>query len=483
MNLIPKWLRRKELPRTLAPAYSTGGGGWGGWDWWGVIKESFTGAWQRDIEISATCVLAQTTVFSCVTLITGDISKLRIKLVKQNTPPLGIWKEVSSPAFSPVLTKPNKFQNRIDFFEQWVLSKLRTGNTYVLKVRDGRGLVVQMYVLDPGRVVPLVSEDGQVFYQLSPDNIAGGNVLESVVVPASEIMHDRFNCLFHPLIGLSPIFACGLAATQALEIQRSSTRFFKNGAKVGGILTVPGAITKEKAEAMSTKWNDGYTGENAGKVAVLGDGVKFQQLTMTSADAQAVEQLKLAAEQVCSTFHIPAYMVGVGQAPAYNNIEALNQQYYTQCLQKLIEQIELCLDEGLGLLAAGFGSEFDITQLLRMDTAARYEAHSKGIGAGFLKPNDARRAEDLDDVEGGDDCYLQEQNFSLKALAKRDAQDDPWASRSTPPAAATPPPVDDEAAADAEDEAADDDEEARAFTLLFLKELDANFAQVPHGGA
>ncbi|WP_416380911.1 hypothetical protein, partial [Klebsiella pneumoniae] len=33
-------------------------------------------------------------------------------------------------------------------------------------------------------------------------------------VPAREVIHDRFNCLFHPLIGLSPIYAAGLAAMQ-----------------------------------------------------------------------------------------------------------------------------------------------------------------------------------------------------------------------------------------------------------------------------
>jgi hypothetical protein len=48
----------------------------------------------------------------------------------------GIWKEVDVAAFSPVLRKPNRYQNRIKFIEQWVVSKLLHGNTYVLKQRD-----------------------------------------------------------------------------------------------------------------------------------------------------------------------------------------------------------------------------------------------------------------------------------------------------------------------------------------------------------
>jgi hypothetical protein len=37
-------------------------------------------------------------------------------------------------------------------------------------------------------------------------------------------------------------------------------------------------------------------------------------------------------------------------------------------------------------------------------------------------------------VEGGDSAYLQQQNFSLEALAKRDAQPDPFGTSPKPPA-------------------------------------------------
>ena len=93
----------------------------------------------------------------------------------------GIWQETTSPAFSPVLRKPNPFQTRIQFWESWILSKLLSGNAYVLKVRDSRSVVVGLYVLDPSRVAPLVTADGDVYYQLRADNLAG--IADSVTVP------------------------------------------------------------------------------------------------------------------------------------------------------------------------------------------------------------------------------------------------------------------------------------------------------------
>jgi phage portal protein BeeE len=153
------------IRKSLVPASRSSG------SWQPLIREPFTGAWQRNLEIRKDSVMAFHADFACRTLIASDIAKLRVKLVAQDDD--GIWTEVRNPAYSPVLRKPNDFQNRIQFFESWVLSKLQTGNTYVLKQRDQRGVVAKLFVLDPMRVQALVAPDGSVFYQLSAYDVAG----------------------------------------------------------------------------------------------------------------------------------------------------------------------------------------------------------------------------------------------------------------------------------------------------------------------
>lgn len=388
---------------------------------WGLIKESFTGAWQQNVEVKYDTVVCNPTVFRCMGLISSDVAKMRVRLVSQDDD--GIWTETTSASFSPVLRKPNRFQNRIQFFENWVLSKLSRGNTYVLKGRDSRGVVTSLYILDPNRVTPLVAPDGSVFYELQTDALAG--IAEtSVTVPASEIIHDRFNTLFHPLVGLSPIYACGLAAVQGIRIQSNSAAFFGNGSKPGGVLTAPGAISDETAARLKAHWDNNYSGDNVGKVAVLGDGLTYVGLAVTAVDAQLIEQLKWSSETICSCFGVPAHMAGVGAAPADNNVEARTQQYYSQCLQVLIESVELCLDEGLGLDAkkdgATYGTEFDLDDLLRMDTATQVKTLREGVVGGLVKPNEGRKKLGLKPVAGGDAVYLQQQNYSLAALNERD---------------------------------------------------------------
>jgi len=441
-----------EFSKAMSPVADRG---------WHLVQDWYPGAWQADEPVKVEQQLAFFAVYACVTLISQDMGKLRPKLVERRAK---IWEEVTAASpFLPVLRRPNRYQNHIQFKESWAISKLTWGNAYGLKERDGRGIVTAIYILDPARVVPLVAEDGSIFYQLDQDNLSGLAEAQ-VIVPASEIIHDRVNCLFHPLVGIPPLYASTVISQQGLAIQKQGKSFFANGARPSGILTAPGEIGDDTAKRLKDHWNQNYTGEKAGSVAVLGDGLKYEQMAMNSTDAQMVEQLKLTAEQVCTAFHVPAFKIGVGSMPTFQNGEILNQIYYDNCLQSHIEQYELCMDDGLGIgegvVVNGreLGVELDLDGLSRMDPSTQVKNFSEGVSGGVLRPNEARRRLDLPDVPGGDSVYLQQQNWSLEALARRD---------SAPPSPATPAPP---AATDTNNVAAGD--EARELAELVRKALE-----------
>jgi HK97 family phage portal protein len=437
--------RARTPPVPGAPVAGSGG-------WWPIVREPYTGAWQKNDEITVPSTLSYSAVFACTTLIAQDIGKLPLRLVEQDAD--GIWTEIYSPAFSPVLAKPNRYQITPKFLESWMVSKLTFGNTYVLKQRDDRGVVVALYVLDPTKVRPLVTPDGAVYYELQTQELAG--VETQVTVPAREIIHDLMVPLFHPLCGVTPIYACGMVALQGLSIQQNSTNFFANGSSPGGVLLVPGELPEEKAQKIYQNWIDKYTGANAGKVAILTAGVTYEPLTVNASDAQLIDQLKWTVEQICSAYHVPAALIDSSHQPPYANSEPLIQMYYSQCLQCLIVALELALDHGLGLVDVPgkvYGTEFDVDALIWMDSTTKTKIATDAIIGGVLSPNESRaKYFGLGAVDGGDTPYLQQQQFSLAALAQRDAND-PFAK---PPSA---PP-----AAPAED--AGDDMDAKAFAAL-----------------
>jgi HK97 family phage portal protein len=404
---------RSSLRAVFAPGASSPAGSQGGW--MPIVHEPYTGAWQKNDELRLETVLANPVVFRCVSLIASDIGKLPCRLVAVDAN--GIWHETTSPAFSPVLRVPNRYQTPAQFFEAWMFSKLLWGNTYVLKDRDQRGVVTTLYVLDPCRVKPLVSPDGAVYYELQTNDLAGIPTSEgTLVVPAKEIIHDRWNCAFHPLVGLSPLYACGGAAAQGLAMQSASTSFFSSGGRPSGMLIAPTEIDPETARRLSETWHN----LGSGKTAIVGNGMKYEAVGASAEESQWIEQAGWTAKTIAGCFGVPISMVDSSQQPPYANNEASTLQYHSQCLQTHLTKIEDALDAGLEL-PAPYGTEFDLDDLIWMDTATKTKAAHDAISAGAMSPNEARlKYFGLGPVPGGDTPYLQAQYWPLADLAARE---------------------------------------------------------------
>lgn len=400
-----------------------------GWPYW-------QGA--TSVDLSPDRALGNWAYFACLTLIASDIGKL--------APQLKAWDDadqiylvVKSNAVSPVLTTPNGYETWPKFMQRWTLSKVGRGNAYALKVRDNRGVVVQLHILDPDRVTPMVSDSGDVFYRLNYDRLAGIPDAD-VVVPASEIIHDRMYCIFHPLVGLSPVFANCLAAVQGLEIQGMYAKFFKNSAVPSGVLVTPQRIEDALALKYKTAWETNFGGENRGRTAVLGNGLDYKALTQSAVDSQVIDQLKLSAEMVCSTFHVPPWKIGIGPLPA-QSAEVMNITYYSDCLQSLITETQAALRDGLDLAQKGYTLHFNLDDLLLMDTNTQMDVITKGVQGRVLAPNEGRQKLNKPPVDGGDVVLAQHQDHSLAAIAARDAGPDPFGATAKPnnPAADVPP--------------------------------------------
>lgn len=421
------------------------------------IFESFAGAWQRGFIVDPTEeITAFSGVFSCLSLISKDIGKLGRPCLKKFNKTDQIWEQHDNTAYSPLLRRPNRYQTWNQFLAYWILSKFIFGNAYILKEREqnNRKIVRALYILDPRRVIPLIAPDGEIYYQIGGDWLAGiQNGLP--YCPSAEIIHDRHTCLFHPLVGVGPIYAAAVSATQGRRIQKNSALFFQNMSRPSGQLTAPGTINETTAKRLKETFEAEFAGQNVGRLLVAGDGLKFEPFTIPAEQAQMIEQLKWTVEDVARAFQMPLYKIGAGTMPAMANVGALNLEYYEQTLQPHIEDIETLLDLGCEL-SDDLGMELDLDTLLRMDPKTRAETDEIRVRSATLSPNESRRAWNLPPKTGGSALYLQQQNYSLEALAKRDASDDPFGTKQPAaapgaPAAANDDQLPDDAAAKALD--------------------------------
>jgi hypothetical protein len=243
-------------------------------------------------------------------------------------------------------------------------------------------VVKALYVLDAQRVTPL-SDDGGVYYQLSKDYLVGAG-RDTITIPAREIIHDMMVSLWHPLVGVSPIYACGMSATMGNRIQANSTRFFQNMSRPSGHADRAWHDLRRDAARLKKHFEENFSGATTSGASdgrrrrpeVRADGA------IPAHDAQLIEQLKWTVEDVARCFHVPMYKLG-GKEPVRTSVESLNQTYYNDCLQALIESAEACSTKGSASPAPGYHTEFDLEGLMRMDTAARYKSEGQG-GQGRL---------------------------------------------------------------------------------------------------
>jgi len=413
----------------------------------GYVHEPFPGAWQMNKE----CWGPQgvfSAVFACITIIAGDIAKLPPLIYR--TLPNGAREPAPAHPAQRVLEKPNSYQTRVDFWGQFMSCALFAGNTYVLLVRDERGVVTQMHILDPRRVTVNVAPDGSVFYYIGAiDQLA--QLLKTEYIPARDIMHHRLLTLNHPMIGITPLYAAGVSAMTGQTIQQNSFAFFANMSRASGVLTAPGKISPELATRLKSEWDTNFKGGQMGRTAVLGEGMKWEPLTISAADAQLIEQLRWSVEDVARCFRVPSYMLTDANRISFKNAEQLARQYYAQTLQYHIESIETRIDAAFDLTGDVY-CEFDLSALLRMEFDARMAAYQTAIQSGVLAINEARKLEQLPPAEGGEEPLVQMQYRPLSM-----AGDPVDASVSASPAPPPPPPAD-----DPDDEPTPEDEETQA---------------------
>lgn len=444
MGLLARIDRQRAIPvnlQTTTQAVS---------NWWSTIHEPFTGAWQMNVtEETRQTLLKFPAIYSCVTGISRDISKMPWNLMKEDDDE--IWNKIRSGSpWLPVLRKPNHFQIPLEFVDSWVTSLLIHGNTYVLKERDQRGIVNRMYVLEPTRVIQLVASDGAVYYELKLDYLSGINedFLQDLInrygrvaVPASEIIHDKMTPLWHQLVGVSPLYAAALAGTMGRRIQDDSTQFFSNAALPGGIITGPARISDPAALRLKTAFEANFGGANRGKIAVLGDNLQFTPMRQNADNSQVDEQYRNVIEDVARAFHYPMWKLG-GPMPPYTHPDVAQTQYYQDCLHPIVQSIEGHLFDGLSL---PLGTEvwFDEEELMRMDIGALIKSNNDA--SDWMETNEQRKRFNLRKTKGGDAVYKQQQEHSLAALEKRDNRPDPFSTSPAPapeppaPKAATPP--------------------------------------------
>jgi len=377
----------------------------GGWHELSPLEDG----WQRNL--SPWLIKACGAAYACKWVISRTIASMPARHMRRLDN--GGREEIKTSPLSRMLRNPNWYQTRSDFFLNLVFELLSYGNAYVLVYRDDSSRIESMHIVPAGSTEPyIVSDTGEVFYAVGNNPLIGDI---RVLIPARDVMHIRMHTPRHPLIGVSPIKYATLAININTSVASNQAAFFSNMSRPSGVLTTEEKLTKEQMEALRQAWYSKSKGLNAGEVPILGWGLKWNPMTITSEDAQLIEAYRMSIEDIARVFDVPLAMIGDYTKATYNNTEQLINNWLSQGLGFHMSHIELAIARLFRLSPEEY-VHFDESELLRTDFNGRVDGLTKGIIGGLYSPNEARRREGLPEVEYGSEPRLQAQVVPLSQI-------------------------------------------------------------------
>ncbi len=352
--------------------------------------------------------MQMTAVYACVRILSEAIAGLPLHLYRYRKDG-SKEKAIDHPLYLLLHDEPNPEMSSFVFRETLMTHLLLWGNAYAQIIRNGKGEVVALYPLMPNKMTVSRDENGKLYYlyQKSQEEMVKGDAY-TVKLHQSDVLHIP-GLGFDGLVGYSPIAMAKNAIGLAIATEEYGAKFFANGATPGGILEYPGAI--KDPEKVRESWNRGFSGsQNAGKVAVLEEGMKYTPISIAPEQAQFLETRKFQINEIARIFRVPPHMVGDLDKSSFSNIEQQSLEFVKYTLDPWVVRWEQAIQRSL--LSPDEKKicfvKFNLEGLLRGDYQSRMNGYAIGRQNGWMSANDIRELENLDLIskEDGGDLYL-----------------------------------------------------------------------------
>lgn len=335
--------------------------------------------------------------------------------------------------FQRLILRPNRWQYHFRWMVMMFGHLALRGNCYSQIVRNRRGEVAQLIPMHPARVTVEQTARGYLRYILDADDRSKRQEFDQ---------EEVFHCTAlttDGLVGLCPITVARRMFEERMASKEYRARFYENSAQPAGILKMPGALKDEDAvKRLKKTWAEAHSGvRNAHKVAILEDGLEWQQVGLSSKDNDFVNEERLGLEDIARMYGIPPHKIGDLSRSTNNNIEHQSIEFVRDCLTPWLKNFEEALmfalltpDE-----AERYYFEFLVDGLLRGDYKTRQEGLAFQRQNGIITANEWRRLENMNALppEEGDKLLVNGNMVPVKDAGAHLQQQDPEADPDADP--------------------------------------------------
>ena len=352
--------------------------------------------------------MQMTAVYSCVRILSEAVAGLPLHFYRY-TADGGKEKAADHPLYFLLHDEPNPEMTSFVFRETLMTHLLLWGNAYAQIIRNGKGEVIGLYPLMPDRMGVERDSKGQLYYEYTVSMDDAPTVKGSTaILPPSEVLHIP-GLGFDGLVGYSPIAMAKNAIGMAIACEEYGAKFFANGAQPSGVLEHPGTL--KDPTRVRESWQSTFGGsQNANKVAVLEEGMKYTPISISPEQAQFLETRKFQINEIARIFRVPPHMVGDLEKSSFSNIEQQSLEFVKYTLDPWVSRWEQAMARSLLTPEEKkrYFMKFNVDGLLRGDYQSRMNGYAVGRQNGWMSANDIRELENLDRIpeDLGGDLYL-----------------------------------------------------------------------------
>jgi HK97 family phage portal protein len=371
---------------------------WGDWSW-----STPTAA---GVSVNQSSAMQVSAVYACVSVLSYDLAKLGASIFRGER--FGKRQKATDHYLYPLFKQPAPWLTWFEFCGMMQCAVLLRGNGYAVILRDPRGRPTMLVPVNPDRVALWEAPTGELFYMVTRSGLHEMAVLagQPLMIPAEDIFHLKALTM-NGLLGLSPIGMARESIGLAIAQEQLASRWAGNSAKPSGVLQTDQKLTPEAAKRLMEDWKKLNSGlYNAGKTAILEQGLKWQPLSMTAHDMEFIAARQFQLAEIARVFRVPLHMLGELMRSTGNTITQQAQEYLNYSLSTWIEMWEQRIQFTFDLDPDSMFVEFDVDRLLRADIETRFAAHRVALGGtGWQTINEVRADEGREKVEGGDTVF------------------------------------------------------------------------------
>ena len=374
----------------------------------GSAYSFFMGGSTSGKRVNERTAMQMTAVYSCVRILSEAVAGLPLQFYRY-TADGGKEKAVDHPLYFLLHDEPNPEMTSFVFRETLMTHLLLWGNAYSQIIRNGKGEIMALYPLMPDRMRVDRDENGQLFYEYTVSTDDAHTMKGSTVkLKPSDVLHIP-GLGFDGLVGYSPIAMAKNAIGMAIACEEFGAKFFANGAAPSGVLEHPGTL--KDPSRVRESWQATFGGSNnAQKVAVLEEGMKYTPISISPDQAQFLETRKFQLDEIARIFRVPPHMIGDLEKSSFNNIEQQSLEFVKYTLDPWVSRWEQAMVRALLTVEEKkqYFFKFNVDGLLRGDYQSRMQGYATARQNGWMSANDIRELENLDRIpaEQGGDLYL-----------------------------------------------------------------------------